>query len=135
MFIFVKTFAGLLDRRLNGNRILCFTPLQLLFLPFLKTFVFSLIHLIAIAFISVIVLEGFPTLVEPLSDHIGVPAPHISSSDPYNNYKTLQECETALTSQFNSLKNCKVLESWKKVGNKFKKRSWKKIEEKKLEKS
>ena len=44
MFIFVKTFAGLLDRRLNGNRILCFTPLQLLFLPFLKTFVFSLIH-------------------------------------------------------------------------------------------
>ena len=114
MFIFVKTFAGLLDLRLNGNRILCFTPLQLLFLPFLKTFVFSLIHLIAIAFISVIVLEGFPTLVEPLSDHIGVPAPHISSSDPYNNYKTLQECETALTSQFNSLKNCKVLESWKK---------------------
>ena len=54
--------------------------------------------------------------------------------------KTSQECGTALTSQFNSLKNCKVLEGWKKIGKKFKKKlkkCWKKVEKsfKKIEKS
>ena len=54
--------------------------------------------------------------------------------------KTSQECETALTSQFNSLKNCKVLESWEKMEKKsfFKlKKVGKKLEknQKKLRKS
>ena len=43
------------------------------------------------------------------------------------NIATCQECETALTSQFNSLKNCKVLESLKK--------NWKKKLKKKLKKT